>query len=228
MRKRTAGRSFPIPLGGPTACIVGLGAIFAAIHRCAMAAAAALRRNGGVALALWVLAACLAGGAVPPAGATDVPVIAAFEVSQDEEGVSLGYSLNFELSKSVEEALNKGVPLYFQAEAEVYKERWYWRDKRVAHATRLWRIAFQPLTSSYRVTFGGLNLNYNSQAEALAAMRRTVRWKVAETGQIEAGKGHYVEFSFRLDTTLLPRPMQIGISGQPDWSLLVERTQRFN
>jgi Domain of unknown function (DUF4390) len=72
-----------------------------------------------------------------------------------------------------------------------------------------------------------LNLTYNTQAEALAAMRRTVRWKVAEVGQIEPGK-HYVEFSFRLDTSLLPRPMQIGISGQPDWSLLVERMQRFN
>ncbi len=152
----------------------------------------------------------------------------AFELSHDEEGVSLSYALNFELSRSVEDALNKGVPLYFLAEAEVFRERWYWRDKRVAHATRLWRIVFQPLTSSYRVTFGGLNQTYGTQAEALAAMRRAVRWKVAEAGQIDAGKGHYVEFSFRLDTTLLPRPMQIGISGQPDWSLSIERTQRFN
>ena len=179
-------------------------------------------------LGLWMLAASLTALVPPPAAATDVPALTGFELTQDEEGVSLSYSLNFELSKSVEEALNKGVPLYFLAEAEVFRERWYWRDKRVAHATRLWRIAYQPLTSSYRVTFGGLNLSYNSQAEALAAMRRTVRWKVAETGQIDAGKGHYVEFSFRLDTTLLPRPLQIGISGQPDWALSVERAQRFN
>ena len=177
--------------------------------------------------ALWLLLAGVVWLAPAPAVAADNPALSAFELTQDEEGVSLSYGLNFELSRSVEDALSKGVPLYFLAEAEVYRERWYWRDKRVAHATRLWRIAFQPLTSSYRVTLGGLNLSFNSQAEALAAMRRVVRWKVAETGQIEPGK-HYVEFSFRLDTTLLPRPMQIGISGQPDWSLSVERTQRFN
>ncbi len=178
-------------------------------------------------VSLWIVLAAVLWLAPLPAQAADNPALIGFELGQDEEGVSLNYSLNFELSRSVEDALNKGVPLYFLAEAEVYRERWYWRDKRVAHATRLWRIAFQPLTSSYRVTFGGLNMTYNSQAEALASMRRTVHWKVAETGQIEAGK-HYVEFSFRLDTTLLPRPMQIGISGQPDWSLSVERTQRFN
>ena len=176
---------------------------------------------------LWLVLAAAVWLAPAPTRAADPPALAAFELAQDDEGVSLTYTLNFELSRSVEEALSKGVPLYFLAEAEVYRERWYWRDKRVAHATRLWRIAFQPLTSSYRVTFGGLNLTYNSQAEALAAMRRTVRWKVAEVGQIEAGR-HYVEFSFRLDTSLLPRPMQIGISGQPDWSLSVERMQRFN
>jgi hypothetical protein len=162
------------------------------------------------------------------ARATESPGMSGFELIQDDEGITLSYAVDFQLTRSVEDALNKGVPLYFLAEAEVYQSRWYWRDKRVSHATRLWRVVYQPLTSSYRVTFGGLTQNYNSPAEALAAMRRGVRWRIAEAGQIDAGKSHYVEFSLRLDTTLLPRPMQIGISGQPDWSLSVERTQRVN
>ena len=53
-------------------------------------------------------------------------------------------------------------------------------------------------------------------------------WKIADAGQIEEGSRHYVEFSFRLDTSLLPRPMQIGIATQPDWALSVERMQRFD
>jgi hypothetical protein len=177
---------------------------------------------------LALAAACLFALPPAPAPAADTPEVTTFELSLDDEGVTLSYSVDFELTRSVEEALNKGVPLYFLAEAEVYQSRWYWRDKRVAHATRLWRVVYQPLTSSYRVTFGGLVQNYSSPAEALAAMRRGVRWKIAEAGQIEAGGSHYVEFSLRLDTTLLPRPMQIGISGQPDWSLAVERRQRLN
>jgi hypothetical protein len=51
-------------------------------------------------------------------------------------------------------------------------------------------------------------------------------WKIAEPSQIDDGR-HYIEFTYRLDTTLLPRPMQIGIGGQPEWTLLVEKFQRF-
>lgn len=198
----------------------------AALRRCAVAAGNATGSGLRATLGAWLLVVGLLWLTPAPASA-DGTEITSFDVSLDEEGVSLSYALDFNLSRGVEDALNKGVPLYFLAEAEVYQQRWYWRDKRVGHATRLWRIAYQPLTSSYRVTFGGLNLTYTTQAEAFAAMRRTVRWKVADVGLIDPGKTHYVEFNFRLDTTLLPRPMQIGISGQADWNLFVERTQRF-
>jgi Domain of unknown function (DUF4390) len=149
------------------------------------------------------------------------------ELARGDDGLVLQYTLDFELPRGAEEALNKAVPLYFVAEAEVFRERWYWRDKRVAGTSRVWRIVYQPLTVSYRVTFGGLNQSYATRAEAFAAMRRGVDWKIAEPGQIEDGSRHYVEFSFRLDTSLLPKPMQIGIGDQPDWALSVERTQRF-
>lgn len=153
--------------------------------------------------------------------------LTSFDVQQGEDGVWLNYAVNFELSPSVDDALNKAVPLYFVAEASIFRQRWYWADRREAHAVRIWRIVYQPLTSTYRVTFGGLSQNYDSRSEALAAISRGVRWKIAEPGQLESG-GHYIEFSFRLDTSLLPRPMQIGINGQPDWTLAVERKQSMN
>ena len=141
----------------------------------------------------------------------------------------LTYAVEIELSRSVDEALGKAVPLFFVAEAEVFRNRFYWRDQRVAYAVRRWRIVFQPLTSTYRVTFdGGLSQNYASKAEALSAIGRGARWKLAEPGQVDVGSRHYVEFSFRLDTAQLPRPLQIGIGGQADWTLAVHRTQKIN
>jgi len=156
------------------------------------------------------------------------PELTSFELSRAEDGLHLDYSVNFELPRGAEEALGKAVPLYFIAEAEVFRSRWYWRDKRVASASRSWRIVFQPLTFTYRVTFAGISQSYSSRAEAFAAIRRGVHWKIAEPGQLEDGASHYVEFSFRLDNSLLPRPMQIGIGDTPDWALAVERVQRVD
>jgi hypothetical protein len=188
----------------------------------------AQRRGRRGAIALW-LALWLALCAGAPAAPAAEPELTTFELVHNDDGVFLSYAVNLELSRSVDEALSKAVPLFFVAEAEVFRNRFYWRDQRVGYAVRRWRIVFQPLTSTYRVTFdGGLSQNYASRAEAFAAISRGARWKIAEGPQIDESSRHYVEFSFRLDTSQLPRPMQIGIGGQADWALSVQRTQKIN
>jgi hypothetical protein len=164
--------------------------------------------------------------AVSPGARAEPITLDGFDLVRSEEGLTLSFSARFELSRAVDDALQKGVPLFFVAQAEVFRNRWYWRDKEVASVTRTWRLAYQPLTRKYRVTFGGLNQNFDSLPDALASVRRVTGWKIADAREIDDG-GHYVEFRYRLDTTLLPRPMQIGIGGQPEWTLLVERTERF-
>lgn len=189
----------------------------------------AMRRGRRLAVFVPALAVLLAliGGA-PPVRAAE-PELTSFELVHNDDGLFLSYAVDIELSRSVDDALSKAVPLFFVAEAELFRNRFYWRDQRVGYAVRRWRIVFQPLTSTYRVTFdGGLSQNYASRAEAFAAIGRSGRWKIAEGPQIEAGSRHYVEFSFRLDTSQLPRPMQIGIGGQADWAMSVQRTQKIN
>ena len=172
-----------------------------------------------LALTLWI-------GSLPARAETPAPELSQFAVSRNEEGLLLDFAVRFDLPHSVEDALLKGVPLHFVADASLFRERWYWRDQRVNRVTRTWRLAYQPLTRTYRVSFGGLNQSFDSLADAVASVRRMGRWKLTEPGQIEEGEQYYVEFSYKLDTTLLPRPMQIGIGGQPDWTLQLEKTQR--
>ena len=189
-----------------------------------------LRRSASrLLVALW-LANWLAMGLAlfPQAARADVPEITSFELLHQEDGLLLSFAVRFELSRGLEDALLKGVPLYFVAEVEVLRDRWYWFDRRVGKISRTWRLTYQPLTRKYRVSLGGLNQNFDTLTDALYSVRRATGWKVAEPSQIEEGSRHYVEFVYRLDTNLLPRPLQIGISGQPDWTLMVEKFQRFN
>ena len=188
-----------------------------------------LRALGVAASRLMLPGIAVAGWAASGVARAAEAALTAFEVVRDEDGLTLTYAVEFELGKAVDEALTKSVPLFFVAEAEIFRDRWYWRDRRIVEAQRVFKVVLQPLTSTYRVTtIGGLSQSYASRAEAIASISRASRWKVAEPGQLEEGGRHYVEFQYRLDTTQLPRPMQIGISGEPDWQLSVKRTLRIN
>lgn len=146
------------------------------------------------------------------------------DVTRGDAGVLLDYDVRFELSNAVEDALTKGVPLHFEVDAQVWRSRWYWRDKRVGGATRAWRIAFQPLTGSYRLSLGSTSQTYGSLAEALRVIQRGVQWRIADPIAADDPARHYVEFSFRLDTNQLPRPLQIDVAGRADWDLRLERS----
>ena len=144
----------------------------------------------------------------------------------------------FELPPSLEDALQKGVPLYFVTEAEVTRERWYFYDKRISRVERHVRLAFMPLTMRWRLSVSsqpfsnggsGMSLaqNFETFAEAMDAVRRVAQWPIAPVADIDADAKHNLELRFRLDLTQLPRPLQIGMAGQSDWNLSWSRTVRL-
>jgi Domain of unknown function (DUF4390) len=148
------------------------------------------------------------------------------ELRQAEGVLSLEFSARLTLSNALEDALRRGVPMYFESEATLYRSRWYWRDERVARVTRSYRLSYQPLTASWRVGLGGLAQTYASLSDALAVISRVSGWRLAEASQLDPELRYYVEFSYRLDNSQLPRPMQIGLDS--DWSLGIERTLRLS
>lgn len=154
------------------------------------------------------------------------------------EGIDLYATVQLDLPQAVTDALEKGVPMVFLAEAEVMRSRWYWSDKKVTSAQRHMRLAFQPLTRRWRLNVASgpitgnslglaLNLNFDSLGEAMATIMRISGWKIAETGQIDADGSYRVEFRFSLDVSQLPRPFQIGAFGQSDWKVSASATRQL-
>jgi hypothetical protein len=165
--------------------------------------------------------------AVLPALAQNAELMTLQLVRQDG-ALNVEFSTRVSLPRTVEDALQRGVPLYFVARADLYRSRWYWRDERVARVVRSWRLAYQPITSSWRVSLGGLNQSYPTLTEALGSITRSTGWRLADLSQIDGDKNHYVEFSYRLDTSQLPSPMQIGLGGQADWTISVDRVVKLD
>ena len=177
-----------------------------------------------VVAAATLAVACVAGllGVAPAAQAQGVE-LPSISAKRQDGGAVLDFVANLTLSRAVEDALRRGVPVYFVAEATVKKPRWYWRDDRVAHVARSWRLSYQPLTSAWRVSLGAFSQSYPSLEEALTTITRIARWRIAESG-IDATDKYYVDFKFYLDDSQLPTPMKLDINAGPEWKLGVERT----
>jgi hypothetical protein len=181
--------------------------------------------------------ACLVwSGAGPVWAQATAPEISRFRLERAGDSVLLSAELQFELPTAVEEALLKGVAVVFVAETEVTRERWYWMNKKVVSTERHMRLAFQPLTRRWRLNVApglmsntglgvALNQTFDSLTDALAAVQRLSRWKIADFGTIDLERRHWVDFRFRLDASQLPRPLQIGTLGQSEWNISMSYVQ---
>ena len=191
------------------------------------------------AVALLLVAVCLCLAWAPAASAAAPTEITQLRTERAEDGVYLSAVVRFDVPPVVEDALLKGIAIYFVVEADVYRDRWYWTDLRVASAARTLRLAYQPLTGRWRVNIvsglitsssglrATLSQNYETLPEALSAIQRVSHWKIADTSEVDPGEQYMLNLNFWLDLSQLPRPFQIGVAGQRDWTISAQLKDRL-
>jgi hypothetical protein len=152
------------------------------------------------------------------------------------DGVYLSADWHFDLPPSLEDALLKGVSLYFVTEAELTQERWYFYDKRIAMTERHVRVMYQPLSRRWRVSvmpqaFGASGLgvslgqSYGSAEEAMQVVKRLSQWRIANTSDLNPEAKQALALRFKLDLSQLPRPLQMGALTQTEWNIHYTKTQ---
>jgi hypothetical protein len=167
-------------------------------------------------LTSWLLIACLLGPA--PARAEGVSIARA-ELERTDEGYKIALSVALELTRALEDAVTRGVPLYFTTEVEISRPRWYWFDKKVASTSQTVRISYNVLTHQYHAAINGrLHQSFNSLEEALFLVRRPNRWLIAEKDALDAGETYTLAVRAGLDIARLPKPFQVHALNSSDWN----------
>lgn len=161
--------------------------------------------------------------AAPPVFATDRIAVAEARlqlvVDGGEPGVTLDAEFDFDLPWALEDAVNRGIALYFVVDFELYRERWYWLDRKLVSTSLTYRLTYSPLTRQYRVARGALALPFDTLGEAIGSMRRIRGWKVIERGALRPDQDYRAQLRMRLDTSQLPKPFQINALTNRDWTL---------
>jgi len=153
-----------------------------------------------------------------PARADGIEVRKAALISA-EDGYVLESKFDVTLTHTLEEALNKGVPLYFSLEFELVRPRWYWLNEKLANTQQQFRLSYNALTRQYRVGVRTLYQNFASLPEALGFMSQVRVRDIAETGALSKGSSYTAALRLRLDSSQLPRPFQVSAVGSREWSI---------
>ena len=149
----------------------------------------------------------------------DGATIQSAKLEATEDGYQLNAQIELSLTAAMEEAVRKGVPLYFTVEFELSRSRWYWLDQIIVRERRDRRVAFAPLTDQYRITVSGLSQNVASFDDVKRVLSRVRSWNVIDKGRLTPGEKYEAAVRFRLDTAQLPKPFQLNVLASKEWSL---------
>jgi hypothetical protein len=169
-------------------------------------------------LALGMLLVAIAGLVAPaPARADGITPVSA-KVESGPDGYRLDAEFDVRFSPRLEEAVNRGVALYFIVEFELSKPRWYWFDQKPVQLAQTYKITYTPLLRQYRLSAGSAYQNFTRFEEVVAALSRVRGWPVADAGALAKGE-YQAAIRMRLDTTQLPKPFQLNAVASSDWNL---------
>lgn len=175
----------------------------ASISRCCRSWASAF-------LAAILLAGALAAqaGSIEPASAT---------ISLGDDGYVLSAEFTVDLGARLEEAAARGVPLYFNFEFTLDRNRWYWLNEQVANVAIHYRLAYNALTRQYRLSVGGLHQSFATLGEALRVIARVSSLAVAEKSALKPGETYAAALRLSFDRNQLPKPFQVDALSNRDW-----------
>ncbi|MBU3540463.1 DUF4390 domain-containing protein [Polynucleobacter sp. UB-Tiil-W10] len=145
--------------------------------------------------------------------------IKSFELEKVDNDWLLNASFQIELSPGLEDAVQRGVVLYFQTEFDLSRARWYWFDEKSALVQRQTRLSFQPLTQQYRIASEGFTFSAKTIAEALQAVGSIGGWRVIDNAQLDPSRSYTGSLRMTLDLTKLPKPFQVNALNNRDWNV---------
>ncbi|MDO8463634.1 MAG: DUF4390 domain-containing protein [Gallionella sp.] len=161
---------------------------------------------------------CLLSSVFCPLAAAEGISINKAEARLSEDGYQLSASYDINLTSVAQEALSRGIPLYFVGEFSLTRSRWYWLDEEIFQAEQTIKLSYNMLTRQYRISRGALFQNFASFEDALNILAR--QSSTTFPAELMKKDGSYIAAArLRLDIAQLPKLLQVNALAGKDWAL---------
>jgi hypothetical protein len=158
-------------------------------------------------------------GVFAPGARAEGIEVASAAIEHGDDGWNLDAAFDVQFSPRLEEAVNRGVPVYFIVEFELSKPRSYWFDEKTVQLSQTYKITYTPLLRQYRLTVGNVYQNFTRFEEVTRVLSRLRGWHVADKGALKKDEVYQAGIRMRLDTAQLPKPFQLNAIASRDWNL---------
>lgn len=139
-----------------------------------------------------------------------------------EDGYLLTADFSLALNSRLEEAVAKGVALYFVVDFELTRSRWYWLDEQVVSRSQNFQLSYHALTRQYRLSSGALHQSFPTLDDALRILSRLRNWPALEKAAVKPDTTYFAAVRMRLDLTQMPKTFQVNALANRDWNLSSE------
>ena len=199
-----------------------------AAHPCSGGALRSGRYKRSILAALCLLSSVLC----PLAASAEGISVNKAELRLGDDGYHLIASYDIHLTFVVQQALERGIPLYFVAEFSMTRPRWYWLEEEIFLGEQTAKLSYNVLTRQYRISRGALFQNFVSFEDALNMLSRQSSAAIPvdlikpDSGyiaglikKVTSESSYFAAVRLRLDTDQLPRLLQVNALTGADWTL---------
>ena len=154
----------------------------------------------------------------PSAGGHTIPVTSA-ALRVDGADVLLSAEFALSLTPALEQALDKGVALYFTIDFELSRTRAFWFPEKVAQWSITYRVSYSSLTRQYRVSSGPLGQAFESLDDVERFIGHIASRPVAQASELAKDGSYEGAVRMKLDVNQLPKPFQLNALASREWQL---------
>jgi Domain of unknown function (DUF4390) len=134
-----------------------------------------------------------------------------------------GYVFNadfvIDLNHTLEEALERGVVLFFVVESRIWRPRWWWFNETISSIEETRKLSYNSLTRQYRLSWGNSYQNFSSLDDAESSLAQLRNQIALEPSALSKENPYRASVRMWLDVTQLPKPFQVKAVTAAEWKL---------
>ncbi|MCW5600329.1 DUF4390 domain-containing protein [Nitrosomonas sp.] len=152
--------------------------------------------------------------------------IKSFSLDAVDEGYQTSLDAQIVLNSTLEQALEKGIVLYFVTKFAIIDSRWFWLDEEVARSKLRIGLSYHALTRQYRLSGRMItSQSFDTLQDALHALGKQHNIPLEVRPSLKQDAEYMATLQIWLDISRLAKPFQLEWFSSKDWNLSSEKQE---